>query len=218
MTAIVSVDDMLTRLGQRNIEDITNLLTVAVNAATLQVQAMLDARLDYTTTLERFYVPADQYPRPGQPLALRLNNGFVDPTVTLTVQVADRLLDLGTAAAAPLDASLDFVVDYPKGLVYIEALDRVVADATWVHLNPTLKGAHLSVQYAYGYQKKADAYGMLYQNTPDWLKEAAAMVATEMFKDTMEVDQKRPTNLMGTVAAFLDGYRRYYPTGIRPVL
>lgn len=218
MTAIVSVDTLLTRMGQRDIPDITDLLTVAVNAATLQIQSMLDAQLDYATVTERWYIPPDALPRRGVPLKLRLNNGFVDSTAAISITVADKLIDLGTANAQALDSTMDFVVDYPKGLVYIEQRDEVIAYNMWAHLDPTLRGAHLSVQYSYGFKTQNDAYGKIYTNTPNWLVEAAALVATELFKDTMDVDKKRSTNLMGTAASFLDQYRRYFPTGLRPVL
>jgi hypothetical protein len=77
----------------------------------------------------------------------------------------------------------------------------------------------LSVTYGAGFTAAADAFGTIYTNAPDWLREAAQIISKAVFDSGVPCDDK-DKNSVGcciSIEGLVNRYIRYLPSALKPM-
>lgn len=217
-TKLVSVEDFAVRAGLGNVddlaEDVTAKAQASIEAATLYIQTILRTEFDEATLADQYYVDTGEFPFVGEFPRLYLTQGFVStPVASLTVRSADLLPDLAAATAMATDY---LVLDANKGTVLITGTDQLPIGA----LAPiTGDRFFLRIEYTAGFQSEADSYGSIYVDAPEYLREAAIVLAKSIF-DMGQPCEPKDVNDKGcpcSVEKFLNRYIRFLPSALKPL-
>lgn len=146
MKMVVSVDDVLTRLGMKEVEDVADSIESGLKSAHLRYQSMLNTIFDRATGIEdTFYLDSEWFPTQLKGYArLKLGRRFVDASTIQVVSWENGQPDVITTLAAD-----KWKIDASKGVLY------VVED---------YMDTYIKVTYAAGFDGTNKA--------PEWLIEA----------------------------------------------
>jgi len=216
---LVSVEDFAIRAGLGDVENLADEVTAkaqaSIEAATLHLISIIRTEFDQNLSItDNYYVDVGEFPFVGEFPRFYLSQGFVTTAVTaLVIKNADQLGDL--AAATAIDTAF-LVLDSSKGTVLITGTDQALSGTLQI-----VSGNRyfLSVTYDAGFTAAADAFGTIYENTPDWLTEAAQIIAKAIFDNGVPCDDG-DKNVLGcciSIEGLANRYIRYLPSALKPM-
>lgn len=215
----ISVADFAIRAGLGNVDnladDVTAKARASIEAATLHLISIIRTEFDAVTAqVDNYYVDSGEQPYVGDfPRAL-LSRGFVTTVVgALVVKISDQLPDLPAASTITNDYT---VLESDKGTVLLTGTDRLQINAL-VPISGTR--FFMSITYDAGFTTKSDAFGTIYENTPEWLKEAAQIISKSIFDTGVPCDDK-DKNSLGcciSIEGLVNRYIRWVPSAIKPL-
>lgn len=221
MPKLATVEEIRVRLNIGDVDDINAKVSAALDAATLHLTSILRTEFDRQTVSDMFWLDPVQEPWTGEFIQLYLTQGFVfqDPAalpdpIGVEVRYADNKVDLANSDA--LDNAYVIVQD-TKGLVLIT--DDVEHDITIPRWR-TANRFFMSVDYTAGFLTKNTEFGLVYQDVPGWLNEAAIIVASNIFK--YDADCSKEGLAKGKcgpdVMRLVERYIRFYPSARKTIL
>jgi hypothetical protein len=186
--------------------DITFAASMALDAATPQIEAMLNTSFAQNSYTETFFVAKPPYrDRQAFRTRFRLNNGFVALT---SMKVSYQLSDFTTAGATPTDVTSSVTVDADRGVI-----DDIVN---------RYSSQYVRVAYTAGFPvdgTNADSY--LLTAIPDWLQQAAKLRALIGMADDASLSEagiKLDTKVLWPqFNALISRKMRYAPTAKMPI-
>lgn len=188
---LTSVESVRQRKGEQNIDEVIKALANAVNGATIHLNTVLRTDFAYQTHTETYRVDTTHSSYQDNFVRLYTKQGFIDTSATLEVRVADTLQSVASATPVPSE----YVKVVPeKGIIMLEDEGEVPA----LEDNPFVE-----LTYSAGFQTTTTQNGDLANNVPDWLKEAAVLVASNLYEDRDPVS--------ASIFMFLERYVRYFP-------
>lgn len=215
----VSVEDFAIRAGLGDVDGLDEAVTAkcqaSIEAATIHLISFIRTEFDENTSIiDTFYVDIGEFPFVGEFPRFYLSQGFVTTAVTaLVVKNADQLGDL--AAAAAINTAF-LVLDSTKGTVLITGTDQALSGTLQI-----VSGNRyfLSVTYDAGFAEAADAFGSIYVNAPEWLTEAAQLLAKAIFDTGVPCDDKdkNATGCCISIEGLVGRYIRYMPSALKPM-
>jgi hypothetical protein len=216
---LVSVADFAIRAGLGDVDALADEVTAkaraSIEAATLHLISIIRTEFDQNVSItDQYYVDVGEFPFVGEFPRIYLSQGFVTTAVaSLVIKNADQLGDL--AAATAINNAF-VVLDQSKGTVLITGTDQALSGTLQI-----VSGNRyfLSVTYAAGFTAVADMFGTIYENTPDWLKEAAQIIAKAIFDSGVPCDDK-DKNALGcciSIEGLANRYIRYLPSALKPI-
>ena len=182
MAKIISVKELRERLKYTDNTEVNNCLGIALDSATLYIEALLGTTLALKTDNEDLFVWKDYVDllQKGASGSLFLRNGFVDST-GLVVELSSSMFDW-TSPTSVVAGS--YLLRNDKGLLYIDL--EAITDMSFGIYGLRNNQPHIRVQYSSGFTE--DVSGV-FKDVPDWLQEAAVFVARELYRtDDDEVD------------------------------
>ena len=214
----VSVEDFTVRAGLGDAdsldESVTTKSKAAIEAATIHLISIIRTDFDQVSLSNQYYVDIGELPFQGEFPKFFLSQGFVTTAVSaMVVRTATQLSEV--AAATALDASF-FRLDSAKGTLLITGTDRLPI-TTLAPVSGDLYFAQ--IEYTAGFTAVADTFGTIYENAPDWLVEAAILLAQAIFatgkpcKDGDKNAQGCPCSIEGLV----NRYVRFVPSALKPL-
>jgi len=191
---LASMTDIRERLGFDDMTDINFAATMALDAATPQIEAMLNTSFTQGSCVETFFVEKPPYMnRQAFRTKFRLNNGFVTLT---SVKSAYEL------------AAFSEIVDTDRGIVD--------------DINNRYTLQYVQIAYTAGFPVdgvNADSYDLT--AIPDWLQQAAKLRAMIGMADDAAVSEagiKLDTKMIwAQFNALVSRKMRYCPTGRMPL-
>lgn len=217
-TKFVSVEDFALRSGLGDLdglaEDVQTKARMAVEAATTHLISIVRTEFDTTTLTDQYYVDTDELPFVGEFPRFFLSQGFVTTAVTgIAMRIASRLSDL--AAASSVDTAF-FVLDQTKGTLLVSG-----SDVTSISVpSPALSDRYFAdITYTAGFTSKSDAFGTIYENTPDFLTEAAMILSIAIFNTgkACEDDDKNSSGCPCSIEGLINRYIRFLPSALKPM-
>jgi hypothetical protein len=215
----VSVEDFAVRAGLGDVDGLADEVTAkaraALEAATTHLISIVRTEFDEDTSItDTYYVDSGELPFVGQFPRFFLSQGFVTTLATaLVVKTSDQLSTL--AAATSLDTGF-LVLDQSKGTMLITGTDRLpITSSGLTHGNRYFT----SVTYAAGFTAADDAFGSLYASTPEWLKEAAIILAQSIFAtgQPCEPGDKNSLGCPCDIESLVNRYLRFLPSALKPI-
>ena len=217
-TKFVSVENFALRSGLGDTDnladDVQTKARMAIEAATTHLVSILRTTFDVTTPTDQYYVDTDEMPFVGEFPRFYFQQGFVTTAVTgIAMRIAARLADL--AAASNIDTAF-FVLDQAKGTLLVSG-----SDVTSISVpSPALDNRYFAdITYTAGFTSASDAFGTIYENTPDWLTEAAMILSIAIF-NTGKACEDKDTNAQGcpcSIEGLVNRYIRFLPSAIKPM-
>jgi hypothetical protein len=217
-TKFVSVEDFAIRAGLGDVDDLADDVTAkaqaSIEAATTHLVSILRTTFDEQTPTDQYYVDTGELPFVGEFPRFFLSQGFVTTATSgIAMRIASTLADL--AAASNTDAAY-FVLDQTKGSLLVSGTDVTSISVP----SPALSDRYFAdITYTAGFTSKSDAYGTIYENTPDWLTEAAMILAKSIF-DTGKAckdDNKNPQGCPCSIESLVNRYIRFMPSALKPM-
>lgn len=215
----VSVDDFAIRAGLGDVDDLDDSVTAkcqaSIEAATTHLVSFIRTEFDENASItDTYYVDIGEFPFLGKFPRFYLSQGFVTTVVaSLVVKNADQLGDLAAAAAI---STAFLVLDSSKGALLITGTDQALSGTLQI-----VSGNRyfLSVAYAAGFTQKSDAFGAIYENVPEWLKEAALIIAKSLFDKGVPCEEgdKNAVGCPCSIEALVNRYIRYLPSALKPM-
>jgi len=216
---LVSVEDFAIRAGLGDVENLADEVTAkaqaSIEAATLHLISIIRTEFDQNLAItDTYYVDTGEFPFVGEFPRFYLSQGFViTATAALSIKNATQLGDLAAATAI----NNDFVVlDQSKGTVLITGTDQVLSGTLQIVSGDRY---FLSVTYDAGFTAVADSFGTIYENTPDWLTEAAQIISKAIFDNGVPCDDS-DKNALGcciSIEGLVNRYIRYLPSALKPM-
>ena len=217
-TKFVSVEDFALRSGLGDVdglaEDVQTKARQSIEAATTHLVSILRTTFDVATPTDQYYVDTDELPFVGKFPRFFMSQGFVTTATSgIAMRIAARLSDL--AAASSVDTAF-FVLDQSKGTLLVSG-----SDVTSISVpSPALSDRYFAdITYTAGFTEKSDAHGTIYENTPDWLTEAAMILSIAIF-NTGKACEDKDTNAQGcpcSIEALVNRYIRFLPSALKPM-
>jgi hypothetical protein len=214
-----SVDDFAIRAGLGTVddlaEDVQNKARYALEAATTHLVSYIRTEFDARSVVDQYYVDIGELPFQGDFPKFYLSQGFVTtPVSSMTIRTSDQLPEVGSATA--IDASY-LRLDANKGTVLITGTDRLPINA----LSPVSGDRYFAqIEYDAGFTTQADAFGTLYENAPDYLAEAAVILAKQIFDNGQPCKDGDATGANGcpcTIEHLITRYIRFVPSALKPL-
>jgi hypothetical protein len=218
-TKLVSVEAFSIRSGLGDIdsiaEDVQLKARYSIEAATAHIVSILRTELDAQSLVDQYYIDYGEFPFNAEFPKIYLTQGFVTTAVgALVIRTSDQLPDVATATA--IDTSY-LRLDSNKGTVLITGTDRLPINA----LSPVAGNNYfLQIEYDAGFTTASDAFGTIYENTPDYLQEAAMILAMSIFQSGQPCKDSERTGTNGcpcTVENLLNRYIRFVPSALKPL-
>ena len=216
----ISVDDFAIRAGLGAVDDLQESVQTkaryAIEAATTHLVSYIRTEFDAVTDQrDVYYVDSHELPFVGEFPSVFLSYGNVTTAVgSLQVRSASLLNDLTTASALSTDY---LVLNADKGTVMITGTDQLpLAGPTLI----TGDRFFLDVTYDAGFQTQADAYGTIYVNAPQYLAEAAMILALSIFQSGQPCKDGEATGQNGcpcTIENLITRYIRFAPSALKPI-
>ena len=217
-TKFVSVEDFALRSGLGDIdglaEDVQTKARMSIEAATTHLISILRTEFDTATLTDQYYVDTDELPFVGEFPRFFMSQGFVTTATSgIAMRIAARLSDL--AAAASVDTGF-FVLDQRKGTLLVSGSDITSISVP----TPALDDRYFAdITYTAGFTAVADAFGTIYENTPDFLTESAMILAIAIF-NTGKACEDKDTNAQGcpcSIEGLINRYIRFLPSALKPM-
>lgn len=215
---LVSVESFTVRAGLGDVdsldESVTTKAQAAVEAATVHLISIVRTEFDQTAQVNQYWVDVGELPFQGDFPKFFLSQGFVTTAVSaMVVRTATQLSEV--AAATALDASF-FRLDSAKGTLLITGTDRLPITT----LAPVSGDRYFAqIEYTAGYTSVGDAFGTIYENVPDWLAEAAIILAQSIFATgkPCKDDEKNASGCPCTIESLVSRYIRFVPSALKPL-
>lgn len=216
----VSVEEFAIRAGLGGdvdalAEEVQTKARYSLEAATTYLAMLVRTEFDAVTgQVDTYYVDSREFPWVGEFPRLYLSRGFVTTAVSSLDVRTSTLLD--ELAGAPSVGTDYLVLDQTKGTLLITGTDALPINA----LNP-IAGDRYFVRLTYdaGFTETEDAYGSVYDDPPQWLKEAALLIGKQFFDTGQPCDDK---GLNGSgcpciVEHLVTPNIRFYPSALGPL-
>jgi hypothetical protein len=205
---LASVQEIRDRLGFDDMTDIMFAAQMALDAATPQIEAMLNTSFTQGSYVETFYVEKPPYiVKQAFRTKFRLNNGFVALTSVKSSY------ELAAFSAAPPSTTVKDVTS----TVMVD-VDRGIVD----DINNRYEWQYVQIAYSAGFPpdpNDSDSYDLT--QIPDWLKQAAklrAMIGMADDASLSEAGIKLDTKtLWAQFNALVSRKMRYAPTAKMPL-
>lgn len=214
MTMLAKLSEIRVRLGVPADVTIDTALLSALESATLYLESILKTGFEAGSYVDDFKIP-----RPGTGVDLnepvfRLANGFVDQSGTVVaVKLAYSRADMASAPVADADF---YRVNEEKGLVRLSSgffAEYVIPSVgTYESLEMLYR-----VEYDAGFQTTTVANeGDYYTGVPGWLKEAALVMAMELYAHGQNCtkDDVDKAAGCGLVRQMISNKIRVYPNAV----
>lgn len=214
----VSVEAFTVRAGLGDAGDLDESVTTkaraAIEAATVHLISFIRTDFDQVALTNQYYVDIGELPFQGDFPKFFLSQGFVTTAVSsMVVRTAGQLSEV--AAATALDASF-FRLDSAKGTLLITGTDRLPIST----LAPVSGDRYFAqIEYTAGFTAANDAFGSLYEDTPDWLVEASVLLSQVIF-DTGKPCRDDEKNAQGCpcfIEGLINRYIRFVPSALKPL-
>lgn len=237
MAKLAKVDDLVTRGGFKDIEDLRIVLASHLEASTIHLQTKIRSRFDRVTDFEDFfYIDSEQQPfstgfvnlrtRTGSirteagMVQIYLRRGFVDPDPLLTFKIerSFELQDFKTGVQV-FEIDNDFVnINHERGILTITDSDPAIG----LFLEPRIDREFLRVTYTAGFKLKniGGQDGKVFQNVPDWLEDAAILRAIMMYglgTGCSREESQKCRALAGGLDALVEPFMRFHPAYRKPM-
>ena len=214
----VSVNTFTVRAGLGDCDTLDDAITLkaqrAIEAATIHLISIIRTEFDTVAVTDRYYVDLAELPFQGDFPKFYLSQGFVSTaTAAMVVRTASLLTDV--AAGDAIDAGF-FVMESAKGTLLITGTDRLPITT----LAPVSGDRYFAqIEYTAGFSAVADAFGTIYENTPDWLQEAAIIISQAIFSTGQPCDptDKNAQGCPCSIEALVSRYIRFVPTALKPL-
>lgn len=216
----ISVDDFAIRAGLGNVDDLAESVQTkaryAIEAATTHLVSYIRTEFDAVTgQRDVFYVDSHEFPYVGEFPSLYLKYGNVTTAVSsLVVRSASLLQDLPNAGALSNDY---LVLNADKGTLMITGTDQLPLVGPSLIIGDRF---FLDVTYDAGFQEQADAFGSIYVNAPQYLAEAAMILALSIFQSGQPCKDGEATGQNGcpcTIEMLISRYIRFAPSALKPI-
>ena len=194
-----SVEDFAIRAGLGSVddlaEDVQNKARYALEAATTHLISYIRTEFDAQSVVDQYYVDTGELPFQGEFPKFYLTQGFVTtPVASMVIRTSDQLPEVGTATA--IDTTY-LRLDSNKGTVLITGTDRLPINA----LSPVSGDRYFAqIEYDAGFTASADAFGSVYDNAPEYLSEAALILAKQIFDNGQPCKDGEATGRTGAPA------------------
>lgn len=112
---IITVEDVLSRMGLPDVDGVSNTIESAMVAARVRFEGLLDTPFVSKTRSDIFFLEKDRYPTVlGKYFRCRLSGAFVDINAGTLIRVAQNIEDTPITLAYP-----DFKINAEKGILHI---------------------------------------------------------------------------------------------------
>lgn len=227
MKLVTVVDVRLRKKKLAVSPEIDDALGNAIEAATVFLEGKLNTEFTQATLTHKYRVNLIEKPPTGQFSELFLQLGQVNMSTAPVVRTANRLADLDTGTLLTLDEQ--FHVEAEKGIILLDHTDSIRFGEG---LRP-LSGGFISglrglgdnffvkVTYTAGFSNT----GGLFDDVPEWLKEAA-VVSTIIILEQQSVVKKKADGSQSTsqnqtswnhLLAILDRRSRFFGATVKPL-
>ncbi len=209
---LMSVEELRQKLNERDLADVKTLLGTALDLVTPHLSTLLGTPFSYKAAQKDYFLADPRIPSATKHMtSLRLSRGFLDPEVEVKVFMAFNVDDL------PISPLLDeVIVNRERGLIQVLA----PVDVPRYYLVEYASGLKVGEQIPDGEDLRT-----VYQDVPDWLKEACLLHARTLLasmKDSQNKESKKkkpvddPTSRL--IMQMLTPYIRWCPTAFQPVI
>jgi hypothetical protein len=216
---LVSLEQFQARHQLGNSETLVNTIKLVLSAATVHLSEYLRTGFDRQTQTDFYYVADRIIPARDGMYTLLLSNGFVfvdestDPApAPFSVYVGNTLADMH-----PKRLSKDaYILNSDSGKLTILSLTD--EDGGSINLD-YVDGYYIRVEYTHGFEVKSTVSGKVYTGVPDWLQEAATLIAYELFclNDTDKEQKQGAFKIPPSVYALLGRNLRISPSSYSPL-
>lgn len=217
-TKFVSVEDFALRSGLGDIdgvaEDVQTKSRMAIEAATTHLISIVRTEFDDQVNTDIYYSDAGEMPFVGDFPRYFLSQGFVTTPVSgFDLHIHNQLDDLANPNYH-IDTKY-MLVDAVKGTLLLTGSDQITSRFS----TAIADGAFVRIVYQAGFTSKADAFGTIYENAPDWLTEAAMILAIAIFATgkACEDDDKNSSGCPCSIEALVNRYIRFLPSALKPM-
>jgi hypothetical protein len=220
---LAAVDDIITALGFDPMTDITNAVTMALDAAEAQLASILNTEFDQGTFVDTYYVQSPPYRQgPASQVEFRLHRGLVTSLTSVLVspdptQFGNSSHYTDVTANTNLEGDKGIVRDFksqfaiqyiPEGLV---SAIRTGYYRQWVQIT-----------YEAGFAADPNTTGSyLVSSIPDWLQQAAKLNALIGLADSPALTEAMVKldvrTLQAQYQALLQRKMRYAPLAFIPL-
>lgn len=216
----ISVDDFAIRAGLGVVDDLAEAVQTkaryAIEAATTHLVSYIRTEFDAVTNqTDTYYVDSAELPYVGDFPNIFLSRGNVTTAVgSLQVRSASLLGDLPSAGSLSTDY---LVLNSDKGILMITGTDQLPLAGPSLIIGDRF---FLDVTYDAGFQTQADAFGTTYVNAPEYLKEAAMILALSIFQSGQPCKDGEATGQNGcpcTIEMLITRYIRFAPSALKPI-
>jgi len=216
----ISVEDFAVRAGLGNVDDLADEVTAkaqaSIEAATIHLISIIRTEFDAAVGIrDRYYIDVGEFPYVGEFPRLYLSQGFVS-TAESAMQVRTASL-LGDLTTSPALNTAYLVMDATKGTLLVTGTDRTNLTSPGL-----ISGNRFFVDVTYdaGFAAESDAFGTIYTGAPDWLSEAAMILAKSIFDTGQPCKDNEKTGTGGcpcTIDALVGRSIRFMPSALLPM-
>ena len=236
MAMLINPETVRVRMDLPDEAAVNARLVAAIMAATPHLESLIRTEFDREEHEDDFYMDPVQEPwrggeyayhsgrrrdrerRDGFPV-MYLESGFVfvDPDATpdpveVEVRIAALENELGDATNDPIDSEF-YRVDLKKGLVRLS--NEIDYSSQNTRLILTGIPFYARVNYTAGFRTRATTLGRVYRDVPDWLEEAAFVLAFNIYNQDADCG-KRGNPPCGPcdqqVVAMVERHIRFFPS------
>lgn len=199
--SLVSTADLITRTGQRDVTEISDLMENLALAASTYLEAELQTKFDAVAGAKDYFYIDNDNPLPHT--VLGLSAGLVSDVIGIKTASTIAALTDSTAVIEPTDTKVDLV----KGLITLNS--------------PLTNGTYVEVEYDYGLED-ADTDGY-YEAVPSWLSELAIQYVifrvsmTPPFNKSMGSKTKSNAYQPILLETLLQSHVRCFPQALIPL-
>jgi hypothetical protein len=215
---LVTVEELLARMGFEE-DDLSDEYLVrmglALDAATVHLEAQMRTTFKQETLTERFSVNPAEFPYVEEYPYLYLKKGIVDSDAPFIVRTESLYAQMLSGSGTTLVPLRDYIVDAQKGLVMLTG-NGLLGIPGYRKLSSPSAPFYAEVTYTAGME---DTNGV-YEDVPEWLKEAAFMVGTHMYKRSGECSTP-PQDMraeLGSLWGLVEAHVRYHPYALKAML
>ncbi len=206
---LITVGDFRTRVGERDVSDLNDLMGSAIDKVTAILESLLRTTFKNEMITDTYHLDPKDISANGVTVPLLLSRSFVNSDVVPVISVGDTYAGL---RIAPI----------PLAFTDVAVIDNGVGVVTLLENNHY---EYISVTYRAGLVDDGTGYGA-YTNVPEWLQEAAFLYAEAMYtnlKAWVNVDEKKrpsspaisaPQDVLMIIAKHI----RWRPTANQPFL
>lgn len=203
MPKILTVEGFRDKYSLEDNDAINVLIHNALESASLHIEAYVPTILAKGTRSELYWVHPSVKPFNSEYVRLDLMSGHITPNTT-TVRIASSLKVLGELSSV---TPSDVIIDTEAGRVL------------YLDTHKCRAGVAVEVTYTSGYDIVDDGiFGTLYANVPDWMVEAAIMVAMTSVRDRLSIQASvSDLDMAASIRDFLNPHVRESGSAYRSI-